>query len=135
MKCKSCGKEVADNTAICQYCGFDIEAYKKLQKVVVREDPEVDETKKTNLVDSPILAFVFGILAVISAILFVVSPTIVVLYLGLFILFNYLTFTLANKPAKVKLLPLSTVGKFMAYFSIGFVVLKVVFEIIGVLFF
>lgn len=135
MKCKSCGKVVANDAKICEYCGFDLEEYKKLKKVVVEVDPEIDNINKTNLVDYPILAFIFGLLAVITSILFVVSPAIVILYFLFVVLFNYLTFTLVNKPAKIKLKPIAMVGKGMAYFSIGFILLKVIFEIIGILFF
>lgn len=135
MKCKSCGKEVADNIAICPNCGFDIESYKKLQRVVVKEDPEVSEKEKSSLIDRPIFTFLFGILSLIIAILFVTSQTIVLLYLALFILFNVLTLINANKVGKVKLEPFKDVGKLFSYLSIGFVIFKVVFDILGALFF
>ncbi|MFA7435861.1 MAG: zinc ribbon domain-containing protein [Bacilli bacterium] len=133
MKCKSCGKEVSDEATICQYCGFDLEAFKKLEKVIVQEDPDVDEKVKSNLVDTPILAFIFGVLSILSSLTFVVNDRIYILILALVVLFNFLTFKLANKPAKVKLKPFANVGKGMAYFSIAFIVLKVVFDIMGLL--
>lgn len=135
MKCKSCGGVVANDAKVCEYCGFDLEGFKKLEKVVVQVDPELDNTIRSNLIDYPILAFIFGILAIITSILFVVSPAIVILYFLLVVLFNYLTFNSANKPAKLKLKPIAMVGKGMAYFSIGFILFKVIFEIIGILFF
>jgi len=135
MKCKSCGKEVEENTKICPNCGFDIESFNKRVVVKLAEDPEVENSERASLIDSPILTFLFGILALLFSICFVVSETIVILYLALFILFNVLTFKFANKKCKVKLIPVRNVGKAFAYLSIGLVVYKLVYEILGVLFF
>lgn len=135
MKCKSCGKEIAENISICPNCGFDLEAFGKKQKVIIYEDPEVETSEKASLIDRPILAFIFGILSVISSILFVTSPNIVVLYLAMLISFTYLTFRNASKPGKVKLRPFADVGKVFAYFAIGFLIFKIVFDLLGDLFF
>lgn len=133
MKCKSCGAEITKHTKICDNCGFDIESFNKLQRVVVKEDPVVDESQKSGLVDSPILAFIFGILSVIASFAFVVSPTIVVLYFVLLVLFNILAFKMASKPARVKYEPFANAGKIFAYISIGFVVFKIIFDVMSIL--
>lgn len=137
MKCKRCGKEVAENVSICDNCGFDLDEYRSLTKIIVEEDPEVELSKKSGLIDSPILAFIFGLLSVLSSLTFVVLWSfqgIVIVLLAFVLLFNFLTFKLANKPAKIKLKPFSNVGKAMAYFSIGYIILKIVFDLLKPLF-
>lgn len=140
MKCKSCGHEVTKEAIVCENCGFDLGEFRKLKKVIVEEDPDVDPTKKSSLIDSPILAFVFGILSILSSLTFVVYWSFKVDWILLpiifvfVVLFNFLTFKLASKPTKVSLKPFCVVGRGMAYFSIGYIILKIVFELLKPLF-
>ncbi len=129
MKCKSCGAEIAEDTVICENCGFNVAEHKRLERVVVYDDPEVDKSERAGLVDNPVLAFIFSILANIFGVLFVVSPVIIILYALLFVGFNVLTFVFANKKARIKFKPIADIAKVLAYLSIAFVLLKFVFEL------
>ena len=136
MKCIRCGKEVPDDTIICNECGFDFDEYYNNRSIItVEEDPIVPENQKSSLVDNPILTFIFGLLSIPMTFIFIVSSTIVIIYLVGVILLVFLTLFMSRKPCKVKLKPVRNVGKWMAYFSINLIVFKVVYDIIGKLFF
>lgn len=136
MKCIRCGKEVPDDTIICNECGFDFDEYYNNRNIItVEEDPIVPEDQKSSLVDNPILTFIFGLLSIPMTFIFIVSSTIVIIYLVGVVLLVFLTLFMSRKPCKVKLKPVRNVGKWMAYFSISLIVFKVVYDIIGKLFF
>lgn len=99
IKCRRCGKVFEDdNVEVCDVCGYNFAEGKKLGEVFdVKSDPEVDETKQTDLFDFPILCFVFGILG---------------LLLPIFV-FSILAIKLSKKPAKANLVPFSKIGYIM----------------------
>lgn len=135
MKCLRCGKVIPSGINVCENCGFDLAEFKSKKVFREQEDPDVLEQHKVTLIDNPILTFIFGLLSVASSFLFATAETIVILYLVLVILFNVFTFKMANKPCKVKLKPLNNVGKILAYFSIGFILFRIIYQVIGILFF
>ncbi len=47
MKCKSCGKEVRETDNVCENCGFDLQAFKKQERILVEEDPDLPKSKKS----------------------------------------------------------------------------------------
>lgn len=132
MKCIRCGKIIPDNENICANCGFNIQKYELLNKYVNNPiDPDVPYEKKSDLIDNPILTLIFGLLSILFAFLFVGSSTIVLFYLGAFILTVFLTFYVASKPSKVKLRPLKNLGVGMAYFAMGIVIFKIAYQLLG----
>ncbi|MFA6722436.1 MAG: hypothetical protein WCS50_03780 [Bacilli bacterium] len=135
MKCLRCGNDMPDNIATCENCGFNIEEYKLYEKYLKQPaDPEVPEDQKSSLVDNPVLTLLSGGLSVFFSLLFISASTIVILYLALFILFVFFTFYLSSKPSKVKLRPLRNVGVVFAYFALGLVIFKFVYQLWGLLF-
>ena len=136
MKCLRCGKEIPDKTVICDNCGFNFEEHNLYEKYLKRPvDPDVPDEQKASLIDNPVLTLIFGALSVFFALLFITASTIVIIYLVLLILSVFLTFYLSSKPSKVKLRPLRNIGIGMAYSSMGLLVFKVVYQLLGVLFF
>lgn len=132
MKCLRCGKEIPDNTAVCENCGFNIQENKLYEKYLKQPvDPEVPADQKSSLIDNPVLTLLSGGLSIFFSLLFISASTIVILYLALFILFVFFTFYLSTKPCKVKLRPLRNVGIAMAYFALGLVIFKFVYQLIG----
>lgn len=135
-KCKSCGFKVTEDMDICPKCGFDLAEHRTYEKVIVAEDPEIEESKKTNLVDNPILAFILGIVSVVLSFVTVVSATYgdyIIAYIILLIVAVVLTYYLSNKPAKVKLKPFANVGKWLAIFAIGFFIFKIFYDLFGLI--
>lgn len=114
MKCIRCGKESSADAIACEECGFnfkDHDTYLKYMKPA--EDGHVTPGKESDLIDNPVLTFVFGILSMM---------------LPIFI-FSFIAFKFSKRPAKAKLIPLRNVGTILAYSGIGvsiFVVLVVI---------
>lgn len=136
MKCLRCGKEMPDKDGICENCGFNFNEHKLYKKYIKNPvDPDVPDNQKSNLIDNPVLTLIFGGLSVLFSLLFITASTVVIIYLILLILAVFLTFYLSSKPSKVKLRPLRNIGVGMAYFAAGLVVFKIVYQILGVLFF
>ena len=135
MKCKRCGKEVSDETKVCE-CGFDFEEDEKYAALFNRKaDPEVSEKDKNLLIDFPILTFLFGLASLLLMILFLFHPGFVVLYFVLVVVFIIMTMWFAKKPTKVKLEPTRNVGLWMAYLAMAVVLFKTVYLLIGLIFF
>lgn len=106
-KCLRCGKKLDDKIMICDECGFNFVEHSRIQKKLgldKNKNASLDRTNKTDLFDYPILAFIFGILA---------------LCLPIYI-FSFLALTCSKKPTKESLEACSNVGRVLAY--IGFVV-------------
>lgn len=117
MKCLRCGKEFKDsNRKICDECGYNFKEGERLNKILnVKKDPDVPQNKKTDLVDYPILSFIFGVLGII-------------LPIGVF---SGLAIHLSKKPSKASLIPFANVGYVFGIVGIG---LSVLFAVVAVLF-
>ena len=104
MKCKRCGKDFKNITVeVCDECGYDFTEDVRIGKILDNKpDPEIDEKNKTDLVDYPILSFIFGILGLI---------------IPIFIL-SILAINLSKKPAKVKYVPFSNLGNIFGILGI-----------------
>jgi len=120
----------------CEECDFDLEIYNQISKHYnQKEDPTVPEDQISGLVDNPIFTLIFGLLSLILTLLFITNTKFVVIYLIGVVVLVLLTFRLAKKPAKIRLIPARNVGKGMAYASISLIVFKIIFDLIGALFF
>lgn len=119
MKCLRCGKEFKDEyRLVCDECGYDFEEGKRLSKKYdAKKDPEVPNHKKTDLIDYPILSFIFSLLGLIIPLA----------------IFSILAMRLSKKPAKANLVPFSNLGYVFGVVGIGISVL-VIFCIIVSLF-
>jgi uncharacterized membrane protein YvbJ len=96
MKCLRCGKEFKEkNREFCDECGYDFNEGKRLNKILnEKQDPDVPENKQTDLIDYPILSFVFSILGLMIPVM----------------LFSILAIKLSKKPSKANLIPFANVG-------------------------
>lgn len=130
MKCLRCGKEVEEGTKYCDNCGFDVESQKDYRIVYKEVDPEVEKSKKTNLIDSPVLTFIFGILSMINALLIAGSKPIPIFYILTFIILFGTCFYLSTRKAKVKLRPFREVGIVIAFIALALVLIIVVKTIV-----
>ena len=118
MKCLRCGKEFKDEyRLVCDECGYDFEEGKRLSKKYdAKKDPEVPDHKKTDLIDYPILSFIFSLLGLIIPLA----------------IFSILAMRLSKKPAKANLIPVANVG---FVFGILGVAISSLFFIILILYF
>lgn len=136
MRCIRCGKEVPEGTKICEECGFDFTEHEEFRKYFQQlEDPDVPESQKSSLIDNPVLTFIFGIITVILTFLFITNAQFVIIYFVGIIILSYFTLRLSTKPTKVKLIPLRNVGKWFVYFSISIIIFKIIYDLLGQLFF
>lgn len=95
MKCKRCGKVFNENVEVCDECGYNFLEGEKASKLLdEKKDPTTTEHNKYDLIDFPILSFVFSVLGLIIPV-FVLS---------------FLAIHLSKKPAKASLVPFSKVG-------------------------
>jgi membrane-bound ClpP family serine protease len=126
---------VPDETKICDKCAFEFDEYQRYHHLYeTEEDPLVPEDQKSNLVDNPILTFVFGIISFILMALFLFDPNITLLYLIGVIVFVFITYYLSIRPAKVKFAPFQVVGKWLANIAISITIFKIVYMLMGSLF-
>ncbi|MDD3999531.1 MAG: hypothetical protein PHX62_01375 [Bacilli bacterium] len=133
-KCTRCGTMVPDNTKICDKCAFDFDEYEKYYHLYeVKEDPVVPEGQRTNLTDFPILTFIFGIISLILSSLFLFTPGITVLYIIGVVIAVFITYILAIKPSKIKLVPFQVIGKWMANVAISVMIFKIVYVLFGLI--
>ncbi|NLD26956.1 MAG: hypothetical protein GX661_06315 [Acholeplasmataceae bacterium] len=134
-KCVRCGNMVPHDVKICDNCAFNFEEYEAYQKVFeVKEDPVVPNEQKSSLVDNPVITFIFGIISLVFMILVFFNPGVIILYvIGVFV-FVVLTYIMAVKPSKVRLLPLQTVGRWMANIAFSITIFKIVYVLIGMIF-
>ena len=104
MKCKRCGKDFKNiSVEVCDECGYDFTEDVRIGKILDnKKDPEIDEKNKTDLVDFPVLSFIFAILG---------------LLIPVFIL-SILAIKLSKKPAKVKYVPFSNLGNIFGILGI-----------------
>lgn len=96
MKCLRCGKEYKDNSIeVCKECGYDFTEGKRIGKILDnKKDPDVPKNRETDLIDYPILSFVFSILGLIIPLL----------------IFSLLAISFSKKPSKANLIPFSNLG-------------------------
>ena len=104
MKCKRCGKDFKNITVeVCDECGYDFTEDVRIGKILDnKQDPEVDEKNKTDLVDYPILSFVFAILGLLIP----------------FFILSIIAIKLSKKPSKVKYVPFSNLGNIFGILGI-----------------
>ena len=67
MKCPRCGKVYDDDLIeVCEECGYNFAEGKRVSQVLdSKSDPDVDETKESDLYDYPILCFVLSLLGLL----------------------------------------------------------------------
>ncbi|MCI5939508.1 MAG: hypothetical protein SOU07_06720 [Bacilli bacterium] len=95
MKCKRCGKVFNENVEVCDECGYNFVQGEKDSKLYdEKKDPQVSEQNKFDLIDYPILSFVFSVVGLVIPV-FVLSA---------------LAIHLSKKPAKSSLIPFSKLG-------------------------
>lgn len=123
MKCLRCGTEVKEGTKYCDKCGFDVEKQKEYQIIYKEVDPELENGKKTNLIDFPVLTFIFGILSMINAILLMSTRPIAVIFIISFFIIFVSCFIFSTKKAKVKLRPFREVGIIIAFVALALVLI------------
>lgn len=123
MKCLRCGTEVKEGTKYCDKCGFDVEKQKEYQIIYKEVDPELENGKKTNLIDFPVLTFIFGILSMINAILLMSTRPIAVIFIISFFIIFVSCFIFSTKKAKVKLRPFRDVGIIIAFVALALVLI------------
>ncbi|MGI6710963.1 MAG: hypothetical protein ACOX4W_05920 [Bacilli bacterium] len=118
MKCLRCGKESLDDAIVCEECGFNFKEHEMYLKYIKpKEDDKVEKGKESDLIDNPILTFVFGLLSMMIPIF----------------LFSFLAFRFYKKPSKAKLIPLKNVGNIMAYIGVGLSIFIIIYAIISIL--
>lgn len=134
MKCIRCGKELPEGTIRCDECDFNIQEYEKYKKVFKEElDPDVPKELKSNLIDNPILTFIFGVISLLLTLIFVTITSYI--YIVGILLFVFLTLLMSTKPSKVNLRQVQIFGKVLAYISISLMIFKLVYIVLGILFF
>ncbi len=118
MKCVRCGKDFGNTIVeVCDQCGYDFEEGKRLNKILnSKSDPDVPEHQKTDLVDYPILSFIFSILGLILPIL----------------IFSILAMKLSKKPSKANLIPFANVGYVFGVIGVGISSLTILILIISI---
>ena len=96
MKCLRCGRIYNDDTIeVCKDCGYDFKEGKRIGKILdSKKDPDVPSHRETDLIDYPILSFVFSILGLIIPLL----------------VFSLLAIHFSKTPAKANLIPFSNLG-------------------------
>ena len=119
MKCLRCGKEFKDKKReFCDECGYDFNEGKRLNKILnEKQDPDVPLHKQTDLIDYPILSFVFSILGLMIPIA----------------LFSILAIRFSKKPSKANLIPLANVGYVFGILGIAISSLVILIIIIWLL--
>ena len=130
MKCLRCGKEVEEGIKYCNNCGFDVESQKNYRVLYKEVDPELEKSQKTNLIDSPVPTFIFGILAMLNAILIAGSKPIPIFYILTFIILFSVCFFLSTRKSKVKLKPFREVGVVIAFIALALVLVVVIKTIV-----
>lgn len=131
MKCKSCGQEVKDTDKKCDNCGFNLEDFKKQEKIFVEEDPDLPDSKKSTLVDGPIITFILGVISVLIALTIVSYPSVVIFFVILEIMAVLGTFFASAKICKISLRPVRNVGVGLAYVGVALTIFKIAFVVLS----
>ena len=131
-KCIRCGKMIKEELEICDSCGFDFIKHEVETEIPEElEDLEVPKKLRSNLIDNPVFTFIFGILSILVALMFVFSRGIVVIFFVIGIALVIVTTVFAAKPSKKKMREVRNVGNWMSNIAFVLLVFKLVFEIIG----
>lgn len=111
MKCLRCGKEFKDeNREFCDECGYDFEEGKRLNKMLnEKQDPNIASHKQSDLIDYPILSFVFSILGLIIPLM----------------VLSIIAIKLSKKPSKANLIPFANLGYVFGILGVGISVLVI----------
>lgn len=124
MKCLRCGKDVPENTKYCENCGFDVESQKDYKTVYKEVDPILEGKKKVALVDYPVLTFLFGIIAMMNAIMYSVMGSILLIIT--FCLFFGSCFFFSTRQTKVKLKPFREVGIIIGFLALAVMIISTI---------
>lgn len=104
IKCIRCGKKHEKNVKICDNCGFIFtEREKYYRHYYEGPKPEDMTDNQADLVEKPILSFIFGIIGLVLP--------------GTFI-FSILAIRIAPNPARSSLQYVQKMGKFLGYLGI-----------------
>lgn len=119
MKCLRCGKEFNDEKReFCDECGYDFNEGKRINKVLnEKSDPDLPSNKQTDLIDYPILSFIFSILGLIVPLL----------------IFSILAIKLSRKPSKANLIPFANIGYVFGILGIGISALVILILVIWII--
>ena len=131
MKCKRCGQEISDTGKICANCGFNLEEFKKQEKVLVEEDLDLPLSKKSTLIDSPIITFMLGIISVLIALAIVSYSSVVIFFVILEVMAILGTFFASAKVCKISLRPVRNVGVVLAYVGLAITIFKIAYVILS----
>lgn len=117
MKCLRCGKDFKDQKVeVCDSCGYDFKEGERLNKILnEKKDPDVPKHQQSDLIDYPILSFVFSIFGLILPVF----------------LFSVLAIKFSKKPSKANLIPFANVGH---VFGILGIAVSVLFALIMILY-
>ncbi len=124
MKCLRCGKEVPENTKYCENCGFDVQSQKEYKIVYKEVDPVLESKKKVTLVDYPVLTFLFGILAMMNAIMYSVMGSIFLMITFAFIFGT--CFFFSTRQTKMKLKPFREVGIIIGFLALAVMIIATI---------
>lgn len=131
MKCKSCGKEVRETDNVCENCGFDLQAFKKQERILVEEDPDLPKSKKSILIDSPIITFALGVISVLIALTIISYQSVIIFFVILEVMAVLGTFFASAKVCKVSLRPVRNVGVVLAYIGLALTIFKIAYVILS----
>lgn len=131
MKCKRCGQEISDTDKICANCGFNLEEFKKQEKVLVEEDLDLPLSKKSTLIDSPIITFMLGIISVLIALAIISYSSVVIFFVILEVMAILGTFFASAKVCKISLRPVRNVGVVLAYVGLAITIFKIAYVILS----
>ncbi|MDD3106340.1 MAG: zinc-ribbon domain-containing protein [Bacilli bacterium] len=131
MKCKSCGKEVRETDNVCENCGFDLQAFKKQERILVEEDPDLPKSKKSTLIDSPIITFALGVISVLIALTIISYQSVIIFFVILEVMAVLGTFFASAKVCKVSLRPVRNVGVVLAYIGLALTIFKIAYVILS----
>ncbi len=103
MKCERCGKDFQEKSfEVCDNCGYDVSEGLRIKKAL-HEKIDDGQRHKTDLIDFPILSFIFGIVGMLLPI----------------VIFSVLAIVFGKKPAKSNLIPLSHIGEVFGYLGLA----------------
>ena len=130
MKCLRCGKEIDNNTNICDNCGYDVTDSSNYRTIYVEADPDMTTKELAKYIIAPILTFVFSLLASLCSILIVFTKPISILVVMLFALFFGISFFFSTRKTLVKLKPVRNFGVGLSYVSFFFSVLIIFYNLL-----
>ncbi len=131
MKCLRCGKEIDNNSIICENCGYDVSQQTNYRTIYVEADPDMSNKEIAKYIIAPILTFVFSLLASLCSILIVFTRPISILVTILFVIFFAISFFFSTRKTLVKLKPVRSFGVGLSYVSFFFSILIIFYNLIN----